>query len=584
MLKILFLAGVFVVMLALILIATSPSRKLNFKDRVVGNAQHGDAHYQTPKESRESYLHVRFGEEKQIGFVVGVDVANKEWIVDASDSTVMVQAPPGAGKTTSLYIPNAIYNIRVNRHTDGKGASMLFMDIKGDLFRILGPIFQEYGFRTPILDLRDVFHSSHLNPMQPINEEMDACKREENPVQAAMHYAKAEEYTKVLSGTIIPETTGSSSGDSSKYFCDTARNLLTGITLLVAKYGGENQRHLISVIAVINDLAGANETGASAFQLQSSKLAELMENVDDLQIRLYIGAAASADIRTVQNIISSAMANLLKFVDAELEQLICNHDHELDADEFLEKPTAVFLIMPDENTTKNFLPSIYSRFLTNDIIRLVETRYGGKCPRPFLYFMDEFGNYYVYEVVSFFTAIRGRGGRAMAAIQTRAQVISRYGKDVAQTIFNSCQMYMTTYIGPMDQDSGEAISKMMGTQTILSGSKTVAPGGKVTTSTQMIGRALESPDQLVRTRTNDWIIQKTGQAPLKAKLPGYWRYLDLPAGQAKRPSHAYEPVKVLSAELLQARINGEYVELTRGMFDRENEPKLWDEEALQVAE
>ena len=80
-------------------------------------------------------------------------------------------------------------------------------------------------------------------------------------------------------------------------------------------------------------------------------------------------STTSADIRTTLNIVSSALSKLLKFVDAELEQLICTHDNDLDAERFIERPTAIFLIAPDENETRHFLASLFVRFLTDDLIR-----------------------------------------------------------------------------------------------------------------------------------------------------------------------------------------------------------------------
>ncbi|MCO7111365.1 type IV secretory system conjugative DNA transfer family protein [Gemmiger formicilis] len=118
----------------------------------------------------------------------------------------------------------------------------------------------------------------------------------------------------------------------------------------------------------------------------------MLENVTDRRIKGYVATTTSADIRTTLNIISSALAKLLKFVDMELEQLICSHDNALDAERFIETPTAVFLVAPDENETRHFLASLYIRFLTDDLIALAE-RQGGHCPRPFFFFLDEFGNF-----------------------------------------------------------------------------------------------------------------------------------------------------------------------------------------------
>ena len=374
--------------------------------------------------------------------------------------------------------------------------------------------------------------------------------KEQDAKQRAVHYATAERYAKVIASAIIGNTGSVNSGDSSEYFNETARGLITGLVLLVSQYGQDGERHIVSVFNLIVELAGADnpEKGNT---VQKSRLAAMLEGVTDRRIKGYISTTTSADIRTTLNIVSSALSKLLKFVDAELEQLICTHDNDLDAERFIERPTAIFLIAPDENETRHFLASLFVRFLTDDLIALAE-RQGGHCPRPFYYFLDEFGNFpAIPGVTSLFSAIRSRGGRILVAVQSYSQFLLKYDKNVTEIIKDNCQILLNTFVSPSAQDTATSISKMLGDETILTGSSSRSDG-KTTSSHQLMGRPLMSPAQMVRIQRDTWIVEKAGYAPMKTHLEGYWKYLSLaPQEQDSTGENDYLEIKLLSTESLR---------------------------------
>lgn len=90
--------------------------------------------------------------------------------------------PPGAGKSTSLYIPTITYNARVNLHTQdaqgiGQGASMVLVSVKDDLYTITSAELKKCGYRVLKLDLRNVFCSCHFNLLYRVNIEIDAWRK-----------------------------------------------------------------------------------------------------------------------------------------------------------------------------------------------------------------------------------------------------------------------------------------------------------------------------------------------------------------------------------------------------------------------
>ena len=218
-----------------------------------------------------------------------------------------------------------------------------------------------------------------------------------------------------------------------------------------------------------------------------SKLSVRLNAVQDRDIKGYISTTTNADIRTTLNVVSSAMGKLLKFIDSELEQLICFHDNAFNAQSFIQEPTAIFLIAPDENETRHFLASLFVRFLTDDLISLAE-KSDGKLSRPFYYFLDEFGNFpAIPGVTSLFSAIRSRGGRIMCVVQSYAQFELKYDRRVTEVIKDNCQIMMSSYVSPSAQSTAKAISEGLGNETILSGPSSYSERKK-NKRKQLIGR------------------------------------------------------------------------------------------------
>ena len=158
--------------LVVMILAIIPSYDLkNIKSKDVGDGQHGSSRWATAAEIKENYLLCRDGKEAIPGFVVGRLAG--EWIADTSDKSLLLLAPPGAGKTTANIVPSIYYNAYVNRNTGGQGASMILTDLKGELLRLCGNLLREEGYRILYINLRNPFCTYRMNLMHHVNKHMD---------------------------------------------------------------------------------------------------------------------------------------------------------------------------------------------------------------------------------------------------------------------------------------------------------------------------------------------------------------------------------------------------------------------------
>ena len=483
-----------------------------------GNSQYGDSRFANQKETTKLYKTVSFNKETIPGVVIKYN--KTMWKIDDSDQNLLLVSPPGGGKTKRVYIPSIYYNAMVNKNNPEKSASLLITDAKGELLASCGKFLKENGYNVLVLDFRHPMESYCYNLMNNVNIFMDKFKNAKTSEEKILNKAAAEKYAKILASSIVDNTQGMAS-ETAKFFNETAKGLVTSLVLLVSEHAEENERHIISVFRLIVELNGLTED--STDMLQKNKLAKLLEFLpDDDRIKLFAGASVSADVRTSMNIFSSALGKLVSFIDGELEQLICNHSDELNAQSFIDKPTAIFLIVPDEDSTRHFFASLFIRNIMNELIYIAEERETKELQRRVIAFWDEFGQIpAIKDIDMLFTACRSRGIRFIVALQSLSQLEDNYSKSKSNIIKDACQMTMFSYVAPTAYETARSFSQALGTYTTQSGSVSSGEKNK-SSSKQLIKRQLMFENEIISMPPGELIVMKSGNLPIKTKLPLYF--------------------------------------------------------------
>lgn len=131
-----------------------------------------------------------------------------------------------------------------------------------------------------------------------------------------------------------------------------------------------------------------------------------------------------------------------------------------------EKPTAIFMITPDYDSSNHVIASIFIRQLYFVLAKYASLSRGGKCHREVVFLLDEFGNMPSIEgMANIITVCLGRNIRFNLIIQAYSQLKNKYGDD-APTIDGNCGN--TIYILTNDQETADKISKKLGDKTINS--------------------------------------------------------------------------------------------------------------------
>ena len=534
----------------------------NFKSKTVGDGQHGTARWATPREISKTYRTVPFrprrwrkGEDLPTvqGLVLGsvggrnhkseggfllktsrklleklrrpVEGKRKmkkkakalskvkkmieeqrdiRALVDSDDVHCLMIGASGVGKTAFFLYPNLEYACAC-------GMSYLALDTKGDLARNYGCIASKYyGYQVTVIDLRNPTCSDGFNFMTLVNHYMDRAKRDPNDLTAK---AKAENYAKILAKTIISPEGSSQYGDNA-FFYESAEGVLAAIVMLLAEFilpekDGTEKRHIVSAFKLVQDLLAApgGGRGKNGFHV----LMDMLPSVH--KARWVAGAALTAADQAMASVMSTVLSKLNAFLDSELEQVICR-DNPIDAERFASSKCAIFVVIPEEDPTKNFIASLMIQNLSRELFSVADENRGRLKNRVVIY-ADEFGTMPPFDVLSLFSAGRSRGLTLVPIIQSLAQLEKNYGKEGAEIVCDNCQDTIFGGFAPQSK-TAEALSSALGSRTVLSGS--VSQGKESSQSLQMIERPLMTPDELKSVPKGEFVVMKTGAHPMRTRL------------------------------------------------------------------
>ena len=509
-------------MLALfvIIITVGNNYSLNqIKNKTVGQGQHGTARWATKKEVKKTYKRIDFQPNEwrenpdsrptEQGIVVGCKNGRKGTtaMVDTGDVHALMIGAAGVGKTAFWLYPCIEYACAT-------GMSFLSTDTKGDVVRNYGTIAEKYyDYEISVIDLRNPTRSHGNNLLHLVNKYMDLYKAN---FKQLVYKARAEKYAKIISKTIILSGMDSASFGQNAYFYDAAEGLLTATILLVAEFCEPEERHIVSVFKIIQELfAPTGKKGKNQFQL-------LMEYLpDDHKAKWFAGAALNTAEQSMSSVMSTALSRLNAFLDSELEQLLC-FDTEIDAEKFCNEKCAIFIVMPEENPTTFFMVSLIIQQLYREILSVADEN-GGVLKNRCVFFCDEFGTLpKIDSAEMMFSASRSRRLQIVPIIQSFAQLEKNYGKEGADVIIDNTQLTIFGGFAP-NSTSAEVLSKALGSRTVMSGSVSRSKNDP-SQSLQMIERPLMTPDELKSLPKGTFVVMKTGFYPMKVKLKLFFKW------------------------------------------------------------
>jgi type IV secretion system protein VirD4 len=234
---------------------------------------------------------------------------------------------------------------------------------------------------------------------------------------------------------------------------------------------------------------------------------------------------SSAD-NTLQSYMSIAYDKLSMFNDEGICSLTSATD--IDPMVFADRPTALFLKIPDEKDTRHALAGVFVLSIYKALIKIASAREDLSLPRNVYFLLDEFGNMpKIDKFDKMITVGRSRKIWFEMVVQSYAQLNNVYGDKVADIIKSNCGLKL--FIGSNDIDTCKEFSELCGNMTVSTSSVSSASGdktGQYNVSSQLQTRPLIYPSELQRLNnkadSGNAILVSFGNFPAKLKYtPSY---------------------------------------------------------------
>ena len=393
---------------------------------------------------------------------------------------VLVIGGSGAGKTRFYCKPNLMQ----------ANTSFVVLDPKGEQLRDCGHLLEANGYEVRVLDLINMEKSHCYNPFVYL--------RNDNDVQRLV--------------TNLFKSTTPKGAQSQDPFWDTAAQMLLLALIFFLKYEApEDEQNFAMVMDMIRyGEVDEEDNMPSALDILFSDLRTREPGHIALK---YYDAYHSGAAKTLKSIQITLAARLEKFNLESLASLTITD--ELDLPSLGEKKCAVFALIPDNDTSFNFLVSILYTQLFQQLFECADAKYGGSLPVHVHFLMDEFANVSLPEDFDkILSVMRSRGVSVSIILQNLAQLKALFEKQW-ESIVGNCDEFV--YLGGNEQATHKYVSELLGKATIDTNTynKSYGMRGTYTRNDQIQGRELMMPDE-VRMLDNQYaLLFIRGERPVK---------------------------------------------------------------------
>ena len=440
------------------------STRRNYRRR----EEHGSAKWGDANAVNKKYAQFPKSENKLMTQNVSIGLNAKK---HRRNLNTLVCGGSGAGKTRFYCKPNLMQ----------ANTSFVVLDPKGEIVRDVGKLLETKGYEIKVLDLISMEKSHCYNPFVYL--------RNDNDIQRLV--------TNLFKST-TPK--GSQSNDP---FWDTAASMLLLALVFYLHYEApEDEQNFAMVMEMLRAGAIEDEEEPRPSPLDNLFSELEYENPEHIALKYY-HSYHSGSAKTLKSIQITLAARLEKFNLESLAALTTADELELET--LGEKKTALFALIPDNDTSFNFLVSILYTQLFQQLFYSADHIHGGSLPIPVHFLMDEFANVSLPDDFDkILSVMRSRSVSVSIILQNLAQLKALFEKQW-ESIVGNCDEFL--YLGGNEQSTHKYVSELLGKATIDTNTygKSSGRSGNYSTNYQISGRELLTPDE-VRLLDNQYAI------------------------------------------------------------------------------
>lgn len=442
--------------------------------------EYGSAKWGYASKVNKKYADKTYSQNKILSQNVRIGLDGKK---HRRNLNTLVIGGSGAGKTRFYGKPNIMQC----------NTSFVILDPKGEILRDTGNLLEKEGYVIRVIDLIDMSKSHGYNPFAYIQDDKDVLK---------------------LITNLIRNTTPKGAQSNDPFWEKSETALLEALCLYLINEAPEEEQNFSMVMEMIvaaepkeDDEDYISPLDQLFIELENDK----PESLALKQYKIYKQAAG----KTAKSILISVGVRLAAFNLESIASL--THYDELELEKMGERKTALFAVIPDNDSTFNFLIGMLYTQLFQMLYYSADIIHHGELPIPVHFMMDEFANVALPEEFDKLLAtMRSRRIFVSIIIQNLAQIKALY-KDTWESIVGNCdELY---YLGGNEQSTHKFMSEYLGKETLDTNTygKSSGRNGNYSTNYQQAGRELLTADE-VRLLDNDYaLLFIRGELPILDK-------------------------------------------------------------------
>ena len=421
--------------------------------------EHGSARWGNASAVNKKYSNTKSIENKILTLKTAIGLDGRK---HRRNLNVLVCGGSGAGKTRFFAKPNIMQ----------ANTSYVVLDPKGELLRDTGNLLKEKGYEIKVLDLINMDKSHCYNPFVYLHEDNDVQK---------------------LVTNLFKNTTPKGSQTQDPFWDQAAMMLLLALIFYLHYEAPPEEQNFPMVMELIR--AGEVKEDNDEFESPLDILFKRLEQRSPDHIALkYYRNYRSGSGKTLKSIQITLVSRLEKFNLDSLASITQTDDMSLG--ELGEKKTAVFAVIPDNDSSFNFIVGMLYTQLFQQLYYKADIEHGGRLPIHVHFVMDEFANVALPdEFDKLLSTMRSREISVSIIIQNLAQLKTLFEKQW-ESIVGNCDEFL--YLGGNEQSTHEYVSKLLGKETIDMNTYGQSRGrnGNYSVNWQLSGRELMTPDEV----------------------------------------------------------------------------------------
>ena len=409
------------------------------------------------------------------------------------NSNLAVYGASGSMKTRSFCMNRILQGV-------SRGESLVICDPKSELYEKSSEYLRDKGYTVRVFNLVNPENSDSWNCLSEVEGQ--------------------ELMAQLFVDVIIKNTTGGGKGD---HFWDSAEmNLLKALVLYVDKGYLPENRNMGQVYQLI--------TLNSETALNS--LFEVLPINHPAKAPYSLFKQASDSVRSGVII---GLGSRLQVFQSELIKKITARD-EIDLELLGQKPCAYFLVTSDQDSTFDFLASLFLSFVFIKLVRYADKNCeGGRLPVPVHVLGEELtacGT--IPDLSRRLSVIRSRNISMSCVFQNLAGLQNRYPLNLWQEILGNCDVQL--FLGCTDPLTAEFVSSRTGLASVAVSSKSKQLGTWRISNytpeyreTSGVGkRPVLTPDEVLRLPIDEALVIIRGKKTLKVDKMDYSKHPEYP--------------------------------------------------------